>query len=347
MSDIVVSDIEEILTADLPWHRFADKNILVTGAAGMLPFYMVETLLSLDRVGIRRPRKVVGLVRSLDRARSRFVHRARDSVLDLVSHDISVPWPGTEGFDFIVHAASQASPKFYSTDPVGTMLANCLGTTWLLDKAKQDGSEGFLFFSSGEVYGVTSKVPTAEGDYGYLDPTNVRSCYGEAKRASETMCVSWAHQYGVPSFIVRPFHAYGPGMALDDGRVFADFVRDIVERRDIVMKSDGSTLRPFCYITDATVGFFTVLLKGQPATPYNVGNEEAELSILELAEMLVRVFPTPPLRVIRAVRSSDDKYLPSPVFRNLPDTARLRGLGWQPTVSAEEGFRRTVLSFST
>ena len=110
--------------------------------------------------------------------------------------------------------------------------------------------ESFLFLSSGEVYGAIDSVhiPTGEKEYGFIDPTDVRSCYGESKRMGETMCISYFHQFNIPSKIVRPFHTYGPGMQLDDGRVFADFVSDIVNGKDIVMKSDGSAIRAFCIL---------------------------------------------------------------------------------------------------
>jgi UDP-glucuronate decarboxylase len=182
-----------------------------------------------------------------------------------------------------------------------------------------------------------------ETDYGYLDPATVRACYAESKRLGETMCMAWHHQYGVPARIVRPFHTYGPGMALDDGRVFADFVADILAGRDILLKSDGSALRPFCYLADATAGFLTALLKGEPGRAYNVGNPDAEISIRDLAELLVGLFPKLELQVRhQPPAASPSAYLKSPVARSVPDTARMGLLGWQATTSLADGFRRTI-----
>ena len=115
---------------------------------------------------------------------------------------------------------------------------------------------------------------------------NVRSCYAESKRMGEVMCVSWGQQYNIHTVIVRPFHTYGPGISFDDGRVFADFVADAVLGRDIVLRSDGLAQRSFCYISDATIGFLTVLLKGDRGEAYNIGNPEAEMSIRELADTI-------------------------------------------------------------
>jgi nucleoside-diphosphate-sugar epimerase len=132
-------------------------------------------------------------------------------------------------------------------------------------------------------------------------------------------------------------------MKLDDGRVFADFVADIVHGQNIVMKSDGSAVRPFCYLADATVAFFTVLLRGDDGQPYNVGNDKSEVSIIELANMLVRLFPEKALKVIRQEHTPG--YLKSKVSRNCPDIAKIRALGWEPVTTIEEGFRRTIRSY--
>jgi UDP-glucuronate decarboxylase len=144
---------------------------------------------------------------------------------------------------------------------------------------------------------------------------------------------------------VRPFHTYGPGMALDDGRVFADFVADVVAKRDIILKSDGLAIRPFCYIADATLGFLTVLLKGGEAQAYNVGNPEAEISIRDLATVVAGLFPKRGIRTQFNMSESSNSYLKSPVSRACPSIEKIKTLGWVPFVSIENGFRRTIQSF--
>ncbi|HEY1965138.1 MAG TPA: NAD-dependent epimerase/dehydratase family protein, partial [Acidobacteriaceae bacterium] len=208
-------------------------------------------------------------------------------------------------------------------------------------------AEGFLFISSGDVYGQVdeAQIPTKEDWYAPLDPTLVRSCYGESKRMGETMCAAFGHQYGLRTTIVRPTHTYGPGLALDDGRVFADFVANIVRGEDIVLKSDGTARRAFCYLADAALAFFTVLLKGERGQAYNVGNEECEASVAELARLLVGLFPERGLQLRFDTQPTPAGYLQSKVSRGSLDTGKLRKLGWQPTTSLEEGFRRTVMSF--
>ncbi|WP_306598025.1 NAD-dependent epimerase/dehydratase family protein [Geothrix sp. 21YS21S-2] len=344
---ILEGDLDRILANSLPWEQFAGKTVLVTGAGGFLPAYLVETLLRLNETRTLAKVRVVGLVRNLKKAQERFRHHAGRSDLDLVCQDVIEPWNLEGRMDFIIHAASQASPKFFGSDPVGTLEANLLGTRRALLRAREDRTEGFLYFSSGEVYGQVdpARIPILEDAYGYLDPTNVRACYGEGKRAGEALCVAYAHQFGIPARIARPFHTYGPGMALDDGRVFADFVSNIVLGQDLVLKSEGLAVRPFCYLADATVGFFTVLLKGSTGAAYNVGNPDTEISIRDLAALLVRVFPEPQKRVVVSVQPHSHGYLESPIVRNSPDIRKLRALGWNPTTGLVDGFTRTVNSF--
>ncbi|MFA6086646.1 NAD-dependent epimerase/dehydratase family protein [Mucilaginibacter sp.] len=344
---IVLEDLEAIRNSTIDWQRFAGKTVLITGANGFLPAYMVETLLYINaKIGIDV--KVIGLVRSIERAKKRFIEYAGDKNLTFIEQDVSKPVKIDENqtIDFIVHAASQASPKYYGTDPVGTLSANVLGTLNLMTLAREKNIESFLYFSSGEVYGQIDNEhnPVKEDYYGYLDPMQVRSCYGESKRMGENICVSYYKQYNISAKVVRPFHTYGPGMQLDDGRVYADFVADILNERNIEMKSDGSAKRSFCYLKDATIGFFIVLLNGTPGEAYNVGNPNEEHSILELAEAIIKL-GNASLKVIKVDITADNQYLKSPLLRNTPNIDKLLVLGWSPQTDIMTGFERTIKSY--
>ncbi len=347
MHPIVKEDLEYIISVKIPWDVLEGKNILISGANGFLPAYMIETILFLNDNRFKNKAKIFALARNKERVLARFSGYGRRKDITFIIQDVCTSLKISKKMDFIIHAASQASPKFYGVDPVGTILANTMGTANLLSLAARHKIQGFMFFSSGEVYGEVGadKMPIKEDFYGLVDPTLIRSCYAEGKRAGENMCVSWSHQYGVPVKIIRPFHTYGPGMRLDDGRVFADFVSDIVNGRDIIMKSDGSAVRAFCYLADAVVGFFTVLLNGENAQAYNVGNEQGEISIKDLAFMLVDLFPEKELKVKFDIQLQQEDYLKSIISRHCPDTVKLRSLGWQPRHSLKEGFKRTVGSF--
>jgi UDP-glucuronate decarboxylase len=344
---IIQSDLKQIIHADLPWDQLAGKTILVTGGGGFLASYLVKSLLALNEIN-HLNLKVVCAVRSLNGVQKRLSTYMHLSSLTIIQHDITEPLSSNFPLvDLIIHSASQASPKFYGTDPVGTLKANSIGTMYLLDHAVKCNSQKLLFFSSGEVYGelINPDQEISEIDYGYVDPMLVRSCYAESKRVGENMCVSWYQQYGLHTTVVRPFHTYGPGMALDDGRVFADFVSDVVASRDIVLRSDGLARRPFCYIADATLGFLTVLLKGGAAHAYNVANPSAEISMIELANTLSGLFPERGVNVKFQVLGSTREYLKSPIRRQCPTINKILGLDWHPVIGIEAGFYRTIKSY--
>lgn len=344
---IVIEDMERIIATDLPWNRLRDKIFLVTGGGGFLAAYLIKALLAISRRYSLNV-KVICVARSTTGVKLRLGSYLSSPDFLLFEHDISSPLPSAfPRANIFIHSASQASPKYYGTDPVGTLMANTFGTMYLLEHATKSQAEKFLFFSSGEIYGVPydSDKTIAEQDFGFLDPMNVRSCYAESKRMGETMCASWTQQYGLHTNVVRPFHTYGPGMALDDGRVFADFVADVVMKRDIVLKSDGLAKRPFCYIADATIGFLIVLLSGGKADAYNVANPDAEISIRDLATVVAGLFPERGIGTRFDVPVSSAAYLKSPISRSCPSIAKINGLGWSPTTGVQDGFRRTIQSF--
>jgi len=347
-NSIVEADLKYITDSDVPWEDLEGKNILITGANGMLPSYIVETILFLNSTRFKKKARIFAVVRNFEKAKNRFSNYLNRSDLNFVIQDIREPLTLTDNIDYLIHAASVASPKHYGSDPVGTLIPNSIGTFNCLEFARKNATKSFLFFSSGEVYGDVENVnkPINEKLFGKIDPTMLRSCYSESKRMGETMCIAWYKQYGIPTKIVRPFHTYGPHMQLDDGRVFADFVSDIVHKKDLLLKSDGSAKRTFCYLSDATIAFFMVLLKGQSGEAYNVGgNEKFEMSVLGLAQTLVDLFPEYNLKIIKNKDHSDLGYIKSEINRLIPDISKIQKLGWTPRISISDGFQRTVRSF--
>ena len=207
---------------------------------------------------------------------------------------------------------------------------------------------GFLFFSTGGVYGNTNDKPVVfESDFGSLDPSSPHSCYDESKRMGETMCYSYARQFDVPVKVVRIAHTYGPTMDLkNDPRVFSEFIRNVVDGEDIIIKSDGLAKRVFCYLTDAVKGFFTVLLDGAAGEAYNITNPCEQLSISELAELMIELSGGRQ-NVVYMNRDKNESYLEDPnAGFSVLSVEKLEALGWKPDVSAREGFRRVLNHFS-
>ena len=347
LNKVILEDIKYITGSKLPWHTLAGKTVMVTGAGGMLPSYMVDTLLYLNDLGVGDNINVIGIARNRDRALKRLGQYEKRNDFSLVIQDICTPVNLNLKIDYIIHAACQASPKYYNLDPAGILWTNVKGMQNLLEFAEKNKVEAFLYFSSSEIYGEVNEYNGSikEADRGYIDPLDTRNCYAESKRLCETMCMSWFHQFGVPVKIVRPFHTYGPGLSLNDGRVFADFVSDIVHGRNIFVKGDGSTIRSFCYLADAALGYFTVLLKGDTAQAYNIGNDQCVVSILELAKLLASLIPEKQLKVIVNNDQNPGLFLKDRVVKSCPDLSKIRALGWEPVYTMKEGFERTIRSF--
>ncbi|MGB3202048.1 MAG: NAD-dependent epimerase/dehydratase family protein [Nodosilinea sp.] len=236
------------------------------------------------------------------------------------------------------------------------MDANVNGLRYLLEyclkqKAKGNPVEGFLFYSTSEIYGDPSpeNIPTPETYRGNVSCTGPRACYDESKRYGETLCVNFAMQHDLPIKTARPFNNYGPGLKITDRRVLPDFARDIFNDRDIVMLSDGAPTRTFCYIADSIVGYYKILVKGHPGEAYNIGVETPEISMANLAERVVdlsRDLFGYSGKVVRQT-SSDQDYLVDNPNRRCPiiDKAR-EHLGYDPSITIDEGLKRTMVWYS-
>ena len=347
---IVTEDLDRILAQPLPWGMFSGKTFLVSGASCFLPGCCCEVLLRLNELGrLEAPVKVVAFSRRLEVLTERFSVYAGRLDLVLLASDVAAGLPAWTGeADFVIHGASPASPVAMAVDMLGTFEANVGGTRNMLELARTRQTQKFLFLSSGAVYGqLPSEMQSvSETDFGALDPLALRSAYEEGKRAGETLCRLYADKFGLSAAVARISHTYGPGLRADDGRSFADFITAAADRRPLILNSNGSAIRYFCYLSDTVAGLFTVLLRGEAGEAYNVGSETECCSILELAQLIIGLFPERDLRLIHTgvadsrVKSVISTQRPVPL-----NTAKLRALGWQARVRLADGLRRAVLSY--
>ena len=344
INPIAQEDLSQIYNVDLNWNTFNNKTILVTGATGMLATYISYFLLYLkeeNRIDLR----LIALCRTKSKAENIFKEFLKKPYFTLLLQDVCEPILYEGNIDYIFHLAGNASPFFINTDPVGIVKSNMLGTFNILELAKEKKTSKVVFASTREVYGKNEKEDyLTETSFGTIDPMENRSCYPESKRAAEAIFRSYFLQYGINFNALRIAHSYGPGMNLHcDGRVMADLMGNVVDGKNIELKSTGEALRAFCYITDAVTGIFYAALKGEPGEAYNLANETEEISIRDLAQMLISLRKDKDLKVIFNIPESNSGYCN---YKRVGlNTNKLEKVGWQPKVSLKEGCQRTIQSF--
>lgn len=345
--DIVQDDLKTICAQSIDWEKLKNTTVLITGVTGMLATYMGYTIHYLNEtahLGIR----AILTYRNKEKLDKKFAGLLACEDLAFVPQDVVVPMKIEGPVDWIIHAASNASPRYIRQDPVGIINANTRGTQELLNLAKEKRVKGFHFLSTREVYGqAPSNIASiSENDFGALQILEARSCYPESKRLAETLIRSYSDQYQVPFTISRIAHSYGPGMSIaQDGRIMSDLISNVVNKQDIVLKSSGEAIRAFCYIADSVAAIFMIMLNGENGEAYNVANEDEPLSIASLAKKLVSLFPDRNLRVIFQIPNIPDASYAK--FKRVPlSTEKLQKLGWKKKINLDEGILKTVGSFA-
>lgn len=352
---IIDADLDSIFnSARTSLDLIAGKRVLLTGGAGFLGYTLVKLLCRIGQQDGRMPVHLV-VCDNFTRGRKLWLDElVKCGRVILFEHDINKPLPETiPSFDYIIHAASIASPSFYRKFPIQTIDANVNGLRHLLDyaltqKKSNRPISGFLFFSSSEIYGDPSPnaIPTPEDYRGFVSCTGPRACYDESKRLGETLCVNFYREYGLPITIARPFNNYGPGLDIDDRRLLPDLARDVLAGKDIVLHSDGNATRTFCYISDAVSGYLKVLTFGRPGESYNIGTEAPEISVKALAEKVSEIGASlfGYSGIIKYKESDDAAYLTDNPVRRCPDISKAKiELGYSPLVDITEGLRRSMI----
>lgn len=337
---IIDEDAEQIIQENDGLKELFNTTIMITGASGMVGSYFLYTLVKLNE-DYGANIKILPLIRNLNKLNQEII--GKDYVFPIVQDVIDEIYYDGD-VDYIIHAAGPASPKIMREKPVETNFANTLGSANTLMFAKNHNASGYLFISSREIYGdpnENQKYFTEEGRLGFIDPLVPRNGYAEGKKAAENMCVGFKSEYGLNTKIVRLAHTYGPGMSVDDGRVQADFLKNVLNNENIVLKSDGSSVRTYTYIGDAVSAMFSVLLKSNDIV-YNIADERNEVSIKQLAEIMVRIYPEKGLKLVFDIENETNGGYAPFKFGILSTEKIKRELGWSAKYSVKEGFKRTL-----
>jgi dTDP-glucose 4,6-dehydratase/UDP-glucuronate decarboxylase len=322
-------------------------TLLVTGGSGFLCSYLLEAIACLNDTVWEEACRVISVDNLRSGVADRVAHLAGRPEFRFLSADVSQPFRVNEPVHWIIHGAGIASPTFYRQYPLETVDVNVTGTRQMLELARSAETRSLVYISTSEIYGDPDPrvIPTPEDYRGYVSCTGPRACYDESKRLAETLCSIYFNRYGTPVKVIRPFNVYGPGQRLDDRRIVPDLVSAALKQRPLVLYSDGHATRSFCYVSDAIRAILLILLSDADGEAFNVGNDEREISIVDLAHELAAVARPEPLEVLHE-SSADPHYLTDNPQRRCPDLTKLRTrFQWQPKVSLREGLRRTLESY--
>jgi len=340
---VLLEDLEQIASnSAIPWEKFKDSTILITGATGLIGSALVRSMSY-----VSRRNKLNVRILAYGRNEMLAENLTVDYGAEFFTHDILQPLHIDGGVDYIFHCAAVTKSSEMVSNPTEVIETSVFGTTNVLNIAREKSVKSMVYMSSMEVYGATdpSLESVAEEHLGYLDLGNTRGCYPQSKRQCECMCACWSAQYGVPVKIARLSQTFGAGTPRDDSRVFAQFVRSGLAGENIVLHTEGRSQGNYCYISDAVTGILLILFKGENGEAYNVVNPAATMTVRNMAEMVAnRVFDGKISAVVNIPDDIQNRGYAADTTMKL-SAEKLKRLGWAPKYGLEDMFRRMIRHF--
>lgn len=309
-----------------------NKRFLITGITGQLGSYLAKVLLILsEKFDLNI--SITGIGRNFNFFEDSFSEYNNIKFVQWDLSDSNIPYFDDVNFDYLIHAASNANPNLYLSQPVETMTGNFIGLTNLLSLIKKESEKPkLIYISTGEVYGeINNEQGIYEIEKGYIDNLNIRNSYPISKIATETLAVSYSSEYNIDCSIVRLSHVYGP--TTNENRVVDYMLMCGIEQRDIHLKTTGSQIRSYVYILDAAFAILFISLFGLNDEAYNVASDESK-SIYEIG---MEISEYCNININKTISESSDKRI-SIILNN----EKVKTLGWRPLVDFKQGIRKTI-----
>ena len=337
---IIFDDVQNIVKEIYPiLSKIEGKKLLITGANSMVASYFLDTVYYLNEKFFSRKTIVHCFLRKKLTRENRLFYLKQNPYFKFIIADLAKTFKINGKFDYIIHAASSASPKDYLSSPIETLLVNVKATMVILEYLKSHRNCKFLFFSSAEIYGDPGNSRVDENYIGKFNHLSERACYGEAKRFAETLCYFYTKKFVLAVGIARLFHTFGPGIKKNDSRIWSALIFKALEGKNIEIM-DASTKRCFCYVADAVKQLWYILICGRNLAVYNVGNPR-EISIGYFARIVKKIagshITITNLRKHEGAWKSSSKR----VYPNLDKILKESNI--KITTDVEESIRRTVL----
>ena len=337
-----LEDVEYVASLDLPWNKLENRSVLISGATGLIGSFLVDVIMDRN-LKFNMNCRIYALGRSEEKAKNRFPYCVENSLFEFVAYDITYPLRRDDigNIDYVLHLASNTHPLQYSSDPVGTITTNVLGTCNMFDFAVEHEAVRCLLASSNEIYGENrGDVELFDEHYcGYIDSNTMRAGYPESKRCSEALCQAYIRQKGMDIVIPRLTRSYGPTMLKTDSKAISQFIKKGIAGEDIVLKSAGTQYYSYTYVADAVSGLLTVLLKGECGEAYNIADTGSDIQLKNLASIIATYVGT---SVVFEIPDSAEAAGYSRATKARLDGSKLKQLGWKPKYDIQQGIERTI-----
>ncbi len=336
-----IEDLRSVIDQDIDWERLRGKTVMISGSTGMIGKFLIDVLMLLNRE-VNLQCKVYALGRDDLKAQSRFKNYWEHPLFVFCKCDItSAIVCCLEHVDFVLHLASNTHPFAYSTDPIGTVTSNVMGTFQLLEFAAKHNAERFLFASSVEIYGENrNDTVFFKEDYcGYINCNTLRAGYPESKRAGEALCQAYIKQKGLDAVIPRLSRVYGPTLLETDTKALSQFLHKGIAGEDIVLKSEGKQFFSYSYVADAVSGLLWCLLYGKCGEAYNISNAESDITLRDLAQLIAEKCGT---KVVFDSPDEVERQGYSKANLAVMDSSKLQSMNWRPNYDLRRGIDRTI-----
>lgn len=334
-------ELVSLTNKNINWKKLKGKSILITGASGMIGTFLIDVIMKRNET-FQDEIKIYAVSRSMEKLKFRFKQYSGNGYLEMVEQDVSKKFCLDEyNLDYIIHAASNTHPREYANDPIGTITTNVFGSYYLFEYVKTHKNCRIVLLSSVEIYGENrgDTIYFDENYCGYINSNTLRAGYPESKRVSESLLQAYIAQYRIDGVLVRLSRVYGPTLEMDDSKAISQFIDKAVERKNIILKSNGGQLYSYVYISDAAQAILRCMLDGECGEAYNVADEKSDISLKDLAYFLADIVDT---EVVFELPDEKEKKGYSTATKALLNSEKLKNIGWKAQYSIQEGLVKTV-----
>lgn len=335
------NDLEYISNLQLPWEKFQNKSIMISGATGLIGSMLIDVIMKKNQRGLNC--KIYALGRSEERMKNRFEYCYNNELFEFIEYDVNkkMIFNRVNQIDYILHLASNTHPMQYATDPIGTITTNIIGVQNLLDFAVEKNTTRFIFASSNEIYGENrGDVEKFDESYcGYIDCNTLRAGYPESKRCSEALCQAYKTQKNMDIVIARLTRSYGPTLLKTDTKALSQFLHKAIAGEDIVLKSEGTQYYSYLHVADSVSGLLTVLLDGQNGEAYNIADDASDIMLKDLASIIAEYVGK---KVVFEIPDKTESAGYSRATKARLDATKLQSLGWSARYDIKTGIEKTI-----